>query len=63
MTYIMRYLFVYDITLAWPVQRIVRDEGARVFGIVGAEGVGIDPEKTRAVRDWPTPTTLTEVIS
>ena len=31
--------------------------------VVLKEGIATDPEKIRAVRDWPTPTTVTEVQS
>lgn len=31
--------------------------------IIGSSGVKIDPEKTKSVREWPTPKSLTEVRS
>ena len=30
---------------------------------VGEEGIQVDEEKVRAIRDWPTPTSVTEVCS
>lgn len=31
--------------------------------VVSADGIHVDQEKVRAIRDWPTPTTITEVRS
>ena len=31
--------------------------------IIGKEGVKVDPEKVKAIKEWPTPTTLTQVRS
>jgi len=31
--------------------------------IVGEEGIQVDKEKVRAIRDWPAPTSVTKVCS
>lgn len=43
--------------------QLFRDQVSYLGHVVSAEGVATDPEKTKAVREWPTPTTVRDVRS
>jgi len=42
---------------------LLQDQISFLGHVVSAEGISTDPEKTRAIREWPIPTSVTEVRS
>ena len=58
---ILQLLKEYDIRLNEEKSKFLKKEVTFLGTIISRDGLRMEPEKTKAVREWPTPKTVKEV--